>query len=292
MTFNGLLQQCRYLLLPAILLCVVQTQSWGQIGINRSPTKSVQKGTHGGTLRQVGDIQTETIVSDSGATVYLSRQNGDTIDVAQYRGVALIRIEGRPKRYRYDLVSVDQKKLVAFVDLSQWTGREATVDIQIVEAGKDRSQRLVYQEIASIPISERQLLESAIATQKTCPVTGQPLGSMGDPVAVEVAGERLFVCCAACVPKVEADPNKYLSKPLTVEVVQVSLSDQPLIAKQANCPVMDIPLDSMGGPVKLLVGDKPLFLCCEGCLKKVQSDPAKYLATVYEEGEVGVEDMP
>ncbi len=48
--------------------------------------------------------------------------------------------------------------------------------------------------------------------QKVCPVTGAKLGSMGDPIAVEVEGRKVWVCCAACPPKLKADPAKYLAR--------------------------------------------------------------------------------
>lgn len=44
------------------------------------------------------------------------------------------------------------------------------------------------------------------------------------------------------------------------------------------CPVTGAALDSMGGPVKVLVGGQPLCLCSKGCLGKVQSAPEAYLA--------------
>ena len=33
--------------------------------------------------------------------------------------------------------------------------------------------------------------------QKICPVTSAKLGSMGDPLPVEVEGQKVWVCCAA-----------------------------------------------------------------------------------------------
>jgi Cu(I)/Ag(I) efflux system membrane fusion protein len=48
--------------------------------------------------------------------------------------------------------------------------------------------------------------------QKTCPVTGAKLGSMGDPVAVEVNGRKVWTCCPACPPKLKAEPAKYLAR--------------------------------------------------------------------------------
>ena len=49
--------------------------------------------------------------------------------------------------------------------------------------------------------------------QGTCPVTRARLGSMGPPIPVEVEGRRVWVCCAACPPKLKADPAKYLARP-------------------------------------------------------------------------------
>ena len=42
-----------------------------------------------------------------------------------------------------------------------------------------------------------------------------------------------------------------------------------LIARQKVCPVMDGPLGGMGNPIKVMVGDKPIFLCCRGCIRKL-----------------------
>jgi len=49
-------------------------------------------------------------------------------------------------------------------------------------------------------------------TQKVCPVTGQPLGSMGTPTQVKIEGRRIFLCCEGCESKLKEDPKKYLAK--------------------------------------------------------------------------------
>jgi len=46
--------------------------------------------------------------------------------------------------------------------------------------------------------------------QKNCPVTAAKLGSMGDPVSVQVQGRKIWTCCAACPPKLKAEPARYL----------------------------------------------------------------------------------
>jgi len=48
--------------------------------------------------------------------------------------------------------------------------------------------------------------------QKTCPVTGATLRSMGEPVLVEVEGRKVWTCCAGCPPKLKAEPAKYLAR--------------------------------------------------------------------------------
>jgi len=48
--------------------------------------------------------------------------------------------------------------------------------------------------------------------QKTCPVTGEPLGSMGAPIPVTVKGQTIYVCCRGCVAKVQRDPDAFLRK--------------------------------------------------------------------------------
>jgi Cu(I)/Ag(I) efflux system membrane fusion protein len=54
--------------------------------------------------------------------------------------------------------------------------------------------------------------------------------------------------------------------------------DRQLAARQKVCPVTGEPLDSMGGPVRVEVGGRVVFVCCEGCSKPLRDNPAKYLA--------------
>ncbi len=58
------------------------------------------------------------------------------------------------------------------------------------------------------PLNDQDL----IARQKVCPVTDEPLGSMGTPVRVVVEGQTVFVCCKACVADLKRNSKKYLAK--------------------------------------------------------------------------------
>lgn len=64
---------------------------------------------------------------------------------------------------------------------------------------------------------------------------------------------------------------------LQVAMAPLGPGDQAGIARQRVCPVTGAALGSMGEPVKVLVSGQPLYLCCKGCLGKVQSDPEAYL---------------
>lgn len=46
----------------------------------------------------------------------------------------------------------------------------------------------------------------------TCVVSGEELGSMGDPVEYRHNGTLVKFCCDECIPKFEEDPDAYLSK--------------------------------------------------------------------------------
>ncbi len=48
--------------------------------------------------------------------------------------------------------------------------------------------------------------------------------------------------------------------------------DRKLAEEQKTCPVGNSALGSMGTPIKVDVGGKPVFICCEGCRKSLLAD--------------------
>lgn len=52
---------------------------------------------------------------------------------------------------------------------------------------------------------------AAVLAQKICPVTSEPLGSMGSPLKVTVEGRDVWLCCEGCVDAIKKDPAKYLA---------------------------------------------------------------------------------
>lgn len=243
-------------------------------------TPSPTVGPHGGSLRQVSGMQVETLVTQGGIQLFAYDLTGAPLAVDQGRGAASLRVHGNAKRYRYDLLPDGKGALAAPINLSKLGGRQIEINVQVIGTPGSNG-RVAYQEIASVPLSELQLAAAAIARQQVCPVSGKPLGSMGDPVAVDVAGKRVYVCCAGCSNAVLKNPAKYAAGRPEITVASATDADAALIQRQGNCPVMDEPLGSMGKPIKVMVGDKPIFLCCRGCIKKVQAEPGKYLTMVY-----------
>jgi membrane fusion protein, copper/silver efflux system len=64
------------------------------------------------------------------------------------------------------------------------------------------------QNIAKLPPADR----AAALTQKICPITGAPLGSMGVPQKVVLKGRTVFLCCPGCIDQAKSDPDGTLKK--------------------------------------------------------------------------------
>ncbi len=46
----------------------------------------------------------------------------------------------------------------------------------------------------------------------TCVVSGEELGSMGEPIVREHNGTTVKFCCKSCLPKFDKDPDAYIAK--------------------------------------------------------------------------------
>lgn len=53
---------------------------------------------------------------------------------------------------------------------------------------------------------------TAALAQKVCPVTDEPLGSMGKPPKLTIEGQEVFLCCDGCEDRLRSEPAKYLAK--------------------------------------------------------------------------------
>jgi membrane fusion protein, copper/silver efflux system len=64
------------------------------------------------------------------------------------------------------------------------------------------------QNIAKLAAGDR---ERALA-QRLCPVSGEPLGSMGVPIKVVLKGRPAFLCCKGCENQAKSNPDRFLKK--------------------------------------------------------------------------------
>ena len=139
--------------------------------------------------------------------------------------------------------------------------------------------------LSKLSPEDRALAES----QRICPVTKMPLGSMGAPPKVDVNGRAVFICCKGCEARLLKDPDTYLANltgdkshepdpKIIAALAKLSPTDRAIAERQRICPVADFALGSMGTPRKVDVNGTPVFICCEGCRESLLEAPDKYLA--------------
>lgn len=114
-------------------------------------------------------------------------------------------------------------------------------------------------------------------TLSNCPVSGEKLGSMGDPVVKEIGGREVRFCCGGCVAKYEADRASYEQK-TDAQIVEQERASYPL----DTCVVSGGKLGAMGEPVDYVYGNRLVRFCCESCIEKFKANPDAYIAKIDE----------
>jgi hypothetical protein len=86
--------------------------------------------------------------------------------------------------------------------------------------------------------------------------------------------------CHEAKPTAGRDPNPQEDTKIRASLDKLSPEDRALAESQRRCPVTDEPLGSMGVPIKVMVNDQPVFVCCSSCIKSATKDPDKTLQKV------------
>lgn len=93
------------------------------------------------------------------------------------------------------------------------------LSVAVLAAGVPAFAQPEKEKKPATPPTESQQIAKARAEypMKTCLVSDEPLGSMGDavPYVHRVAGQPdrvLFLCCEGCIDDFKVDPAKYLKK--------------------------------------------------------------------------------
>lgn len=109
---------------------------------------------------------------------------------------------------------------------------------------------------------------------QTCPVSGEKLGGMGEPVDFVFKNRLVRLCCPSCKADFLKEPGKYVAK---LDAAVVAAQGKSYLPR--SCIVSGEEFGGeMGEPVDYVVGNRMVRLCCKGCVKKLRADPLMYLA--------------
>jgi YHS domain-containing protein len=126
------------------------------------------------------------------------------------------------------------------------------------------------------PPPEAEAAENVVArpyTLDTCAVSGEKLGSMGDPIVKRYDGREIRFCCEGCVDEFEADVPAGLAK------ADEAMTRQQLVHYPLDtCAVRGGKLGGMGEPVNMIHDNRLVRFCCSGCVSAFNADPEKYFA--------------
>lgn len=101
----------------------------------------------------------------------------------------------------------------------------------------------------------------------TCPVSGQKLGSMGEPIVKEYDGREVRFCCDACPAAFEKDMEKYLAE-IDKKIVEQQKEFYPL----DKCIVTGDKLGSRG-TIEYVNRNRLFRLCCKACVSMLEKNP-------------------
>ncbi|QDV73788.1 hypothetical protein [Botrimarina mediterranea] len=112
---------------------------------------------------------------------------------------------------------------------------------------------------------QKQQDKLRVAVQEICPVSGEKLGSMGEPLKVQVGEETVFLCCKGCAGK-QVDPAHWAT-------IHTNMAKA-----QGICPVMKKPLPE--DAKSIVVNGQAIFICCPPCEDKITAEPEAYIEQV------------
>jgi hypothetical protein len=103
--------------------------------------------------------------------------------------------------------------LVSFSAVAVLSGCRPADDPAVMEGpAAPAEQAGMSDEVAEAMAQLSEEDRRAAMQQGFCPVTEEPLGSMGKPYRVVVHDRVVFLCCSACEQELRANPEIYLAK--------------------------------------------------------------------------------
>ena len=151
-----------------------------------------------------------------------------------------------------------------------WDETKRDAFVALAQAGNEPGEA----HAEAIPETTAQV-KSQPYTLSTCPVSGEPLGTMGDPIIKEIDGREVRLCCNMCVPKFEKNADAYFKK-----IDEQMIEDQMPYYPMTTCAISGEPLveDGEDIAINLIHANRLVRLCCKMCVKEFNKDPGTYIA--------------
>ena len=114
-------------------------------------------------------------------------------------------------------------------------------------------------------------------TLTTCPVSGEKLGGMGDPVVKVYEGREVRFCCGECVEDFDAEPAKHWKK-----IDAALIADQKPHYSLKTCAVSGTSLEKEGASpaIDIVLGNQLVRVCSAECETKARASAKETLAKV------------
>lgn len=122
---------------------------------------------------------------------------------------------------------------------------------------------IIKTQLAAYPLNECLVSKESFETE------------VENPISFVVNNRLVRVCCNHCVEEVSSYPQEYLPV-LEAAYAAAQRDDYPM----TTCAVSGEELGSMGDPIEVVAGQTLVKLCCKGCVKRVHTDPMKFVAMV------------
>ena len=124
-----------------------------------------------------------------------------------------------------------------------------------------------------------------MAIDPICGMTIEPATAAGH---FDYEGTTYHFCSVRCLERFRAAPDQYVKKASVAAAgmpgagrrslpMMQTMSDQPMVAGGERDPVCGMRVQPATAAGSHLYGGKTYYFCCQGCLEKFRTDPARYL---------------
>ena len=187
---------------------------------------------YGGKVTMTKEYHFEVVFAKDGFKVFPRDHEDKLLDASKLTGTATFYHPNSPNVWferKLTAIPAAPGRPVSFlgntIDLSRVPATGAKVEFQIAGLPEEAEKTATFTVPFAVPVpivlappapkgqifvgTSTKADAPAIAVQKVCPVSREPLGSMGAPLKVSRDGKAIFLCCKNCLKQVQTNPDKY-----------------------------------------------------------------------------------